>query len=264
MWDLPTVTFTFDALKLSLKTAIRQSPDNEWLQPDGLQSTAHIKRNLWKEQGPRKAFLESEKRYMEWFEGFTLTPTHNETTALSELEQLLDYCKDRDVSVRILIAPAHARYYQLLSALGLMDDIEELKRNLVELVRRQQTKPSTRSSSADTPTPIWDFSSANEFTSEEVPPFSTSGAEMQWYFDAVHFTPKLGEIILKESAGDVKAAASGHAEILTPETLDAALSRIRRSYEKYALTHPDDVAEIRRLVSSAEKLRPVAQRVIPR
>lgn len=263
-WDLPQTTFTLDALKLSLKTATRQSPESEWLRPDGLHASMHIKHDLWREAGPRKAFLESEKRYMDWFDGFTLTPRHKGQTALKDLDNLLDYCADRDIAVRILISPAHARYFQLLGELGFMDDVEQFKRNLVDLLWRHRVKRSKVGPEAVRPLPVWDFSSASEITSEEVPPSSKKGSEMRWYFDTVHFTPELGELILGESAGPFETTERQYAEILTPETLDAALVRIRRTHENYAQTHPDDLAEIRRLVSDAKKSRPIAQRVSPR
>jgi|GEM_PF-4088451 len=243
--DLPGTAFSLDAIKLAVRTVTHQTTDSEWLKPTGLLASENLRRDLWSKGGPRRAFEESEKRYAGWFRGFTLEGREKGPTALGRFEQLLQHCMERDLQVTVLVAPAHARYFQLLEALELVPQAEELKRRLVALLARVSEKAGRP------PMPLWDFGSANETTGESVPREMDPSAKMRWYFDAVHFNPDLGDRVIAEIMSGEAAASEGLGIALTPQNVEQALRGVRASQAAYARSHPTDVEQVRAAVKAA-------------
>jgi hypothetical protein len=153
------------------------------------------------------------------------------------------------MKVSVLVAPAHARYFQLLEALELVPQAEELKRRLVTLLARVSElagKP---------PMPLWDFGSAGETTGESVPREMDPGAKMRWYFDAVHFNPDLGDRVVTEIMSGGTGVPERLGIALTPQNLEQGLRDIRASQAEYARTHPLDVEQVRATAQEARSAK---------
>jgi hypothetical protein len=137
-------------------------------------------------------------------------------TTFAALLALLDAASAHNCAVDVIIYPYHAAVLELIQQDGLWPSFEAFKRALVALV--WQRHPGTR---------IVDFSGYNAFTTEP-PPAPGSHEAMRWYWEPGHFRTSLGDQIIGRLYGE----PSDFGRDLRPDTVDAALSAIRRERDQ--------------------------------
>jgi hypothetical protein len=163
--------------------------------------------------------------------------------AVDSFRNILRVCRQRDIRLFLAVPPLHAIGLEEMWADGnSWDDFENWKRILVKVVAEE----NARTPQAE-PVLLWDFSSYSGLCAEEVPPMKAANPHMRYFYDPGHFTPLLGGMLLRRMfAGPAAADAdlSGLGVVLTPDTIESQLARIRAERDSYMLSHPAEVAEI--------------------
>jgi hypothetical protein len=182
--------------------------------------------------GPRamfeQRFEETRKRLMQARLG--LYPAGQADSAeMASLRQLLSLAADRKVRVVLVTYPYHADYLMLFRQVGIWDDFEQWKREIVAVAADSSIGNPDAPASV-----IWDFAALSEFTTQPVPSDSTPGAA-RWYWEGGHFKKELGDILLATALP--LAPADGASPVcgakLTDETLDDWLRRQRLVAERH-------------------------------
>lgn len=249
------LALSWSAVRLAVSTVRKQDrPELEWIFPSGLQNPRTVEAELLAQKGPKFAFEGAERRYGLWFKGFSLEkPGAKGKNSLSDFSDLVAYARSANIELTVAIAPTHARYVQMLWALDLSDQIDELKR---QLSRRLQAEAAAGGFAVF---PLWDFSAAHPLTTEEVPDEVGPRVRMARYYDSAHFTPKLGDVLLQRMAGRTPNGSEDFGVLLTTENIDEELLRFKRSHEAYAEAHAGDVADLRARIERAAAPEPAAE-----
>lgn len=114
--------------------------------------------------------------------------------AMDELSGLIGRAKQKGIRFKVVVLPIHALAYEKMLQQGYGDYIDLLKREVVRVGDIRQT-------------PVWDFTGFSVVTTEPVP--VAAGQQMEWFYDSDHFTPRLGEVILRKISSGVAFDESG-------------------------------------------------------
>lgn len=150
-----------------------------------------------------------------------------------------------DIRMHLVFAPSHARLSNGLLVAGRWIDFEAHRRMMVHI-----NEDEARRVSRD-PFPLWDFSGFNRYTTEPVPPEDDREARMRWYWEAQHFTQELGDLMLDRMLGRQDGAPAAPKDFgvwLDSRNIDAHLAQVRAAGDRWRATHPEDVAELERIV----------------
>ncbi len=128
---------------------------------------------------------------------------------LEQLQNIIAFCKDTSIELKIFITPTHPVMQELLLQLGLWPVWEEWKRELVKMA------------------PIYDFSTYNEFTTEPL------GQDMKYYYEVAHFKPALGAILLR----DLLKPEGSH-DIVTVQNVDEKLRAHQQQHLQWQKDNP--------------------------
>ena len=146
---------------------------------------------------------------------------------MAEYRALLAELKAKGVDVVTFIAPEHASLLVVVDRNGLWPLYQAWERRLVEV-------------STEAGVPLWDFSGYNTYT-------MTPLAEgYRTHFDANHFRPELGRLILARMSGAGEPVDFGL--LLTPADIERHLADLEAGRIGYRRSHTDDVARIEAVV----------------
>ncbi len=164
--------------------------------------------------------------------------------AFESYRNILRFCHENGIDLRLYISPIHASLSQTIASLGLWDAWELWKRELVRLNEEASVQGD------GPPFPLTDFSGYNEYTSEAIPSPATDD-EMLYYIECSHFNHLLGNIVL--SVVLEGADVPGFGRRLDGATVEAELAAIRLEREKWESDHAELVAQILNLTVSTLK-----------
>jgi hypothetical protein len=120
----------------------------------------------------------------------TSTSSPATTIGLDEIEQIVAFCRDHSIDLRIYITPQHAHLVEVAFASGEWPRVEAGKRRLVRILAEETARdPGARQ------IPLWDFSGYSSVTTEAVPP-PGDPHEMKYYWEASHSKQIVGDFIL--------------------------------------------------------------------
>lgn len=166
----------------------------------------------------------------------------DEFLELTYLRNLIDFCRARQIELKLVIPPYHVDYLEIIHLSGLWDRFESWKRVLTELVQGYHEKPGSV-------VVLWDFASYDEYTTEVVPGRGDRSATMKWFWEPVHFKKALGDIILSRMLG---GDSRDFGVELTPASLEARLTDGRRQRELFRQKYPAEVQRIDALMHSGK------------
>lgn len=250
---LASISVSKDAIKTILKR--KTYPGDAWT-PRGL-------RTGWAERvetefGHRKVMQGSEKSYLSNHYlappicSFIFESISEGTGPLDEIRAIFSRAHRDRIRLKLLISPSHARQWETLAGMGLWGKWEEWKRRLVMMNEEEAHH-------AGQPTfPLWDFSGYNSISTEAVPPLGDTQTVMRWYFDSSHYTPAAGDLVLDRIfnfKSPERSVPDDFGVLLTSQTIEPHLARIRADRETYRQTHPQDVAEIEAMASKVAKTK---------
>lgn len=121
-----------------------------------------------------------------------------DATRLQELEDALDALAARNVNVVLFFNPVHETLLDLLDQLGLTDHFEALRRDIY-LIAGQVNQRHGRKIA------LWDFTGCGEPWNEPIP--EDPAQEMHFYYEMTHYTPALGNQVLKRLFPEIEIDA---------------------------------------------------------
>jgi hypothetical protein len=145
----------------------------------------------------------------------------------ADFESFLEICTEHHLDCRLYMNPAHSSLEgEGLRAAGKWEMFETWKRRIAQIADSHQI-------------PLWDFSGYNTVTTEPV------ATPMKYYWDSSHFTELVGNWIVARVMNEADASIpADFGRLVTIANIDAHLSEIRANRERYATSHPAEVAEM--------------------
>lgn len=154
----------------------------------------------------------------------------------SDLTATVELCLANDIQMVLSINPLHADMMEIMDLSGHWEQFEDWKRELVALVKRYEDASGHR-------IPLWDFTGYDAYSTESVTPDHV----LQWFFDPVHYTPALGDIVIKKITG---TSNSNFGVLLNSEIIEPHLASIREQRRLYRDSQLESVYRVRYLYSS--------------
>ena len=135
--------------------------------------------------------------------------------------------------MRLFIHPIHASLQQIIKYSDLWSAFEDWKRNLVRIISDQNSVQTQE-------VKLWDFSGYNSFTTEEETPSESLIRTMKWYYEALHYSKELGELMLDriyDYKDESRVIPDDFGILLSEKNIDDHLKRIRKQQTKYEQLH---------------------------
>jgi hypothetical protein len=162
--------------------------------------------------------------------------------SLEAVQRLLVLARTRRMKVYLAIAPSHAQHLDLLEQLGYWHDLEDWKRALVGL--------AAQAVADGTDVQLWDFAGYEPYTTERVPPPGDRSSRLRWFWDSVHSSSALGDLMLARLFEEPGAPPDFGAR-LTPASIEERLARVRRDRQDYREREPNALLPTRRMLAAA-------------
>jgi hypothetical protein len=216
----------------------REKGPQFWL-ADGQRNWEHTRKRLTS-ISQRQAFHRSETEFVSttYFPHgeFCFCGADGKGCTFAALRRILSVAAARDIDIRIVLSPVHARQLELLDNLGLWVAFETWKRRLTRLVA--QVREETHGARIE----LWDFSTYNLYSVEPVPLASNRRKIMQWYIESSHYRSTLGDLMLDRVLLGEGSNAFGVR--LTNDTIEGHLHSQHEKREAYRNAHADEVADV--------------------
>jgi hypothetical protein len=274
--DLRLLT-SLDTLKASLETLKAQDANQpSWFGPDGQRLGELYFRKVDPEfahLGPR-GYLDLVDRREVGFQTDWMVaaaqrkashrpdpPFNDDETSLAYVRRIIEFCREHDIDLRIVITPAHAHQMEIMAASSGWQELETKKRALVRLVAEDAAQHPGQA-----PFPVFDFGGYSSITEEPLPP-PGSREEMKYYWDSSHFKQIVGDYVLDRVYGvssPTRQAPKDFGIRLTPAAIEPYLADQRFRQADYRARFPGDVATLHGLVARALNLQVVSDHVVRR
>lgn len=185
---------------------------------------------------------------IEWFPParpeFTLKPGSN--SSLDLFRKMVRQAHDHGVDLKIFISPCHAWLWETMSAAGLWDEFEDLKRHLVQITISEAATLSRPAFS------VWDFSGYNPVTTSAEPVQGASERGLGLYTDPAHYTHKVGDMVLDRI---YNLKNTGFGVLLTANNIEQHLDTLRKKQQQYRKNHIELASMISTLADFAAAKR---------
>lgn len=169
---------------------------------------------------------------------------------MGALTEFLAFARDRGVQVTLVIPPYHAHFLEIVDAAGLWPVFEDWKRRLLAEV----TRHNAAGAAGLPPVALWDFAVYDERTTEAIPPAADRRNHLQWFWEPVHFSKALGDVIVRRITG---ADPTGFGGRLTAADIDAWLAADRERRGAYRAQRGNEIAALAELVNNAKRQQQV-------
>ncbi len=186
----------------------------------------------------RKRFDWVTKDLFSWSKDSNYNPA-----ALQFFEDLVIECLENDIDLYVFIAPSHVVYWEVLQKTGHFSSVEQWKRDIIQVLEKANQKYPHQPQIQ-----LWDFSGYNSIAMEEIPE-AGSDTEMQWYYEPVHYTPAVGNLIYERIFQiDLveEPIPQDFGVTIDAENIEAHLQQIRRDRERYRDNYPEEVERVER------------------
>jgi hypothetical protein len=212
-------TLTIDAAVDSIMTLLDQNlATSATMTPLGF-NPLHEYRVFAARSGYYPLFATKEEAYQKQFANYGKPDFLHPSPIMAQRDacfrELIKNASAHGIVLTLYIHPYHARFLNMLKAVGLWPSFEAWKRNLVAEVGRLEQEPNDIR--------IFDFSGYNSYTTDPVPPRGDITSKMQWYWEPRHYKSALGEqILMRIFRGD-----TGFGRMLTAANIESVLSETR-------------------------------------
>lgn len=142
-------------------------------------------------------------------------PYHLSSKKLDYFREITQIADNNNIEAKVFLPPIHATMFYTLMISNYWSDYEKW---LKEIVKTQ---------------PVWDFSGCNSITTEAI------NAQMENYFDATHYTFKVGNLIMKQISnhGNIKTT-SDFGVYVTSDNVETHLANIKRQCKTWQQNNP--------------------------
>ncbi len=163
--------------------------------------------------------------------------------SFARFRDLLVLAARRKVDLKLFISPSHVLLMEAMMQSGVWPYSEQWKSELLAIV-----DDVNREYGSDFR--LVDFEGIDRYSTEPIPP---GDQPMAYYHDPLHYSPRLGDLILARLYSDDTEPDWGVS--LRRTTLPGHFQRIRSDLERYARDHPAEAAFVLQLVDQNMPLR---------
>lgn len=167
--------------------------------------------------------------------------------AFGYFRQILDFCRANRIDLRLFIHPVHTWAMEIEQRLGQSDASRKWRREIVNVVTEEAGNHYP-------PFPLWDFSSYNIITTEQLPSGEDHDTQMKYYWEPRHYKKFVGDLILDRMfkyQDSARVLPEDFGILLNDANLDDWEEKIQKSRNAYVMTHASDIAEIGRLIQAS-------------
>lgn len=123
---------------------------------------------------------------------------------LAAFKSIVDTCKQRNIKLKVFIAPVHAAQLEVINRAGIWSQFEDWKRKIANI------------------TPVWDFSSYSNLTIEPI------GDEMKNFVDSVHYQDEVGNLIMERIYNyQTEKVPQNFGKLISPNNIEPHLKIVR-------------------------------------
>lgn len=146
----------------------------------------------------------------------------------ARLEQFLGLARAQGVTVVLFTYPYHAELLETLRQTGKWPEMRRWQERLTELAAREGVT-------------LWSFTGYDDWSTESVPRPGDRRTQMRWYWEAGHFKPGLGDLMIARMLENPDAPAD-FGKTLRPEGVGAVTATLETQAEVYR-ARPDASSE---------------------
>lgn len=261
--DYLASTLTLDALEDSVSTlwTNRRGLMTLDMQADGRLTEGHLRR--WTAaDGVALLFEQKNRLTVRRYQKPRHVLSHDPSVPVRDfagLDALVTLAQARNFELVLLVQPAHASRLEMLDAMGYWPDYELWKRELARWGAQMRERGARVT--------VWDFGGFESTTTEAVPAPGDKQTRLKWFWDPVHYSTALGEVLVStltatQDAG-ARTAAGGdgpYASLkpLSPDNVQVRLMQVRQDRERFRTAHATQVAAWRALACNGTPCQPAA------
>ncbi len=240
--DVATGLLSLDAIADSLDTIVANRLGGS--QPD-LEANGHLSEGRFRQWGEADGFAtlfrqKNLQAVQQMMQPHQQLGSAGDPDGMNSVRRMLDFAGAHGMRLLLVVQPAHASRLDLLSAMGYWDDYEHWKRALTACVAQARVRGQDVA--------LWDFGGYEFYATESVPAANDRHTRMKWYWDPVHYSSALGDLMVSRMLDHDDTAGSGVE--LTPDNLESDLAQTRADLQAYRLAHPQQVQATQLLVQT--------------
>ena len=166
---------------------------------------------------------------------------------MEHFESIIQICRENDIELFIAIPPIHATQMESIWQIGLWDEFERWKWELMQIVNE-----SNEAHPEGQKIPIWDFTGYSKFTTERVPRVWWSRHVMHYFRDSNHSSILTGRFVMSRifdyANEDVRYDPEWGFRMEDPDEMLQHLLDIRAARRAYHQLDPWEVGWVRMMV----------------
>lgn len=243
-WQFDAV-FSLHSVADSLKTLqIQHKPEVETITMRGFNPLLEYYKYA-REQGYYALFQQRTEENLKTYLGkrdYVIEPASDHLAHWGELRSIIQMASENDIQLNLVIYPYHAQILLMFEHLELMLAFEQWKQQVAqELERGRADQPKSKLK-------LWDFSGYGSFQCETIPSKSDKMSTTKWYWEAGHFKPALGELMLSRMLQTPdKVAADTFGFLLNTANAPANLRRLTEEKAACRKSYPELFAQVARM-----------------
>ncbi len=250
-WKFDTI-FSLASASDAIETLrIQRHPETETMTPRGFNPLLEYNKYA-REQGYYALFqqraMENASTYIGKSSGLAM-PENGGSPDMEDLRKILETSSTDKTELHLVIYPYHAQILAMFEQTGLWSAFEQWKRLLAQEVA------AIKKVNPDAHVTLWDFSGFSNFQCEIIPSRDDRTSATKWYWEAGHFKPALGDVVLSRLLGKPQEsfAKGGMGFPLTPANLDENRQRIERERATCAAVYPQLFSDAAALVMDSRR-----------
>lgn len=258
--DIINSLFTLDAVLASIKTIQSQGSGEVVLyKTDGMRRSDQTWQQVRAKGGHHAVFLADIRHDLLFPAGiatFSLSKSFDKPSpTLDIFSDLVRFCLEHGIELKIIISPMHAYKLETLYQLGLWELFEYWKLRMMTIIENEnQRMPSAKA------VKIWDFSVYNEVTTEPVPDVNSPDVQMRWYWEGNHYRSEYGDKILGCALNRELSLACPWGQQLSLFNMSDHLAVIRKAGNQYRASHIEDIKLLQALIEETKEKREALRR----
>lgn len=160
-------------------------------------------------------------------------------STLDEFRKIIRICYLNDIKLNIVINPNHIRFLEVLKIVGLYDEWNNWKIELINIIEEESSR--IEKDKFD----IWDFSGYNSITTENLPTIRNKRSKMNYYYDVMHYKKEVGDVILQKAIkGNSSFLYNDFGIKLEKSNIDNHILNTTKLFEVWKRKHKEDIEEI--------------------
>jgi hypothetical protein len=228
-WQFDAV-FSLHSVADSLKTLqIQHKPEVETITIRGFNPLLEYNKYA-REQGYYALFQQRSEENLKTYlrkRDYVIEPASDDRAHWAELRAIIQMASENGTRLNLVIYPYHAQILLMFEHLGLLPAFEQWKTQVA------QEMENGRADHPKSKLKLWDFSGYGSFQCEMIPSKSDKMSVTKWYWEAGHFKPALGELMLSRMLQAPEQLASDSFGFLL-NSANATANRRRFTEEKAA------------------------------